>query len=169
MAGIKFLGMFIPTVASKNSISVAASGIGCEKKTLSEMWSASYVPTSHHKSSRIIPYVIVFMGEAWALQKNRTCIWISCATLVTVFFPRSVIRRTTYKHVQPRRPRGRDRTGWDWDIRRQDIFRANYRKIFNKNWGAPGYLLVLWSPGRRKLAAKNLHFIPSNEDRCEPF
>ena len=35
--------------------------------------------------------------------------------------------------------------------------------------GAPGYLLVLSSPGRRKLAAKNLHFIPSNEDRCERF
>lgn len=139
MAGIKFLGMFIPTVASRNSISVAASGMGCDKKKEhSEKWLASYVATSRHKSSRILPYVkqCVSIGEAWALQKNRTCIWVSCATLVTVFFPRSVIRRTPslYKQVHPRRTRRRDRTGCDWDIRRRNIFRANYRKIFSKNW-----------------------------------
>lgn len=61
---------------------------------------------------------------------------------------------------------GRDEIGISGD----GIFSGQIIERFSARiGGAPGYLLVLSSPGRRKLAAKNLHFIPSNEDRCESF
>ena len=50
MAGMKFLGMFIPTVASTNSFSVIDScGMGCEN--IQETWFTWFIHRGNHQTT----------------------------------------------------------------------------------------------------------------------